>query len=61
VFMRMSRQYAFLQRVRRAGRGHAEEGISKTKAGECMVICLACLYEGRNLPPDWRNVDEKHR
>ncbi|KAJ7431195.1 hypothetical protein B0H11DRAFT_2262218 [Mycena galericulata] len=59
AFMRMSRQYAFLQRTRRAGRGHDPAGLVATKAGECMVICWACPYDGRNIPKNWRDVDPK--
>ncbi|KAF7335028.1 CxC2 domain-containing protein [Mycena venus] len=60
AFGRMSRQYAFLQRMRRAGRGHDPAGLKATKAGECMVVCWACPYDGRNLPADWRDVDPKY-
>lgn len=57
----MSRQYSFLQRMRRAGRAHDPAGIVATKAGEAMVVCWACPYDGRNLPADWRDVDPKYR
>ncbi|KAJ7470062.1 hypothetical protein B0H11DRAFT_2238017 [Mycena galericulata] len=59
AFMRMSRQYAFLMHTRRAGRGHDPAGLAATKAGECMVTCWACPYNGRNLPRDWCDVDPK--
>ncbi|KAJ7483696.1 hypothetical protein B0H11DRAFT_1723311 [Mycena galericulata] len=59
AFACMSRQYAFLQRAWRAGRGHDAAGLDATKLGELMVICWACPYDGRNLPPDWRDVDPK--
>ncbi|KAJ6475018.1 hypothetical protein C8R47DRAFT_986520 [Mycena vitilis] len=61
AFARMTRQWAFLQRVRRAGRGNDPEGIIATEEGECSVICWLCPYEGRNMPENWRNVDEKER
>ncbi|KAJ6477917.1 hypothetical protein C8R47DRAFT_984594 [Mycena vitilis] len=61
AFARMTRQWAFLQRVRRAAKGHDPEGISATKEGECIVTCWPCPYEGRNLPDNWRSVDEKDR
>ncbi|KAJ7506191.1 hypothetical protein B0H11DRAFT_2220108 [Mycena galericulata] len=61
AFLRMTRQYAFLQRTRRAGRGHDPAGLAATKAGECMVVCWACPYNGRNLPKNWRDVDPKYR
>ncbi|KAJ7496076.1 hypothetical protein B0H11DRAFT_1716264 [Mycena galericulata] len=60
-FARMARQYAFLQRVRRAGRGHDPAGVDATKLGELAVMCWACPHEGRNLPEDWREVDPKYR
>ncbi|KAJ7511254.1 hypothetical protein B0H11DRAFT_2215093 [Mycena galericulata] len=61
AFLRMSRQYAFLQRTRRAGRGHDPAGLAATKAGQCMVICWACPYNGRNLPSNWRDMDPKYQ
>ncbi|KAJ7502414.1 hypothetical protein B0H11DRAFT_1712352 [Mycena galericulata] len=60
-FARMSRQYAFLQRVRRAGRGHDPAGVNATKLGELTVMCWACPHDGRNLPEDWRDIDPKYR
>ncbi|KAJ7701956.1 hypothetical protein B0H17DRAFT_1195154 [Mycena rosella] len=60
VFLRISRQYAFLQRLRRAGRGHDPAGIKAKKPGECMVTCWACPYDGRNLPANWCDVDPKY-
>ncbi|KAJ7429220.1 hypothetical protein B0H11DRAFT_2167516 [Mycena galericulata] len=60
AFLRMTRQYAFLQRTRRAGRGHDAAGLAATKAGECMVVCWACPYNGRNLPLKWRDIDAKY-
>ena len=61
AFLRMARQYAFIQCVRRAGRGHDPAGLAATKAGECLVNCWACPHDGRNLPPEWREVDPKYR
>ncbi|KAJ7138991.1 hypothetical protein C8R44DRAFT_606318 [Mycena epipterygia] len=61
AFLRMSRQWAFLQRLRRAGRGHDPAGIKATKPGEVMVVCWACPYNGRNLPANWRDIDPKYR
>ncbi|KAJ6448052.1 hypothetical protein C8R47DRAFT_1085105 [Mycena vitilis] len=61
AFSRMARQYAFLGRCRRAGRAHDPAGVNETALGELMVICWACPYDGRNLPPDWRDVDPKYR
>ncbi|KAJ7429112.1 hypothetical protein B0H11DRAFT_2266968 [Mycena galericulata] len=60
-FARMARQYAFLQRLCRAGRGHDAAGVNATKLGELTVMCWACPHDGRNLPDDWRDVDPKYR
>ncbi|KAJ7817577.1 hypothetical protein B0H13DRAFT_1662585 [Mycena leptocephala] len=61
AFSRMTRQYAFLQRAWRAGRAHDPAGIEATKLGELTVVCWACPHDGRNLPPEWRDVDPKYR
>ncbi|KAJ7807053.1 hypothetical protein B0H13DRAFT_2386681 [Mycena leptocephala] len=59
AFLRMAREYAFLLRVIRAGRGHDPAGLTATKQGECAVDCWTCPHEGRNLPEGWRDVDPK--
>ncbi|KAJ6451562.1 hypothetical protein C8R45DRAFT_1057108 [Mycena sanguinolenta] len=60
-FMRMSQQWAFLKRAKRARRAHDPAGLAGTQARECAVVCWACPHNKRNLPPDWRNVDKKYR
>ncbi|KAJ7097104.1 hypothetical protein B0H15DRAFT_945777 [Mycena belliarum] len=60
-FQRMARQWAFLMRVKRAGRGQDPRGVEKTRQREAAVICWACPYDGRNLPEGWRDVDPKYR
>ncbi|KAK7019612.1 CxC2 domain-containing protein, partial [Favolaschia claudopus] len=60
-FGRMSRQWAFLLRLKRAGRGHDPRGVERTALGECAVNCWACPQDGRNLPEGWRNVDPKYQ
>ncbi|KAJ7836173.1 hypothetical protein B0H13DRAFT_1652321 [Mycena leptocephala] len=60
AFLRMSREYAFLLRCKRAGRAHDPKGLAATKQGECAVVCWACPYDGRNLPVDWRDVQAKY-
>ncbi|TRM55169.1 hypothetical protein BD626DRAFT_390292, partial [Schizophyllum amplum] len=45
---RMARQYAFLMRLKRAGRAHVLNGIRNTKPGELAVRCWACPREGYN-------------
>ncbi|KAJ7711507.1 hypothetical protein B0H16DRAFT_1480292 [Mycena metata] len=60
-FMRMSRQWAYLHRMKRAGRGHDKAGLAATGLGQGAVICWACPYDGRNLPAGWRDVEAKYR
>ncbi|KAF7358760.1 CxC2 domain-containing protein [Mycena sanguinolenta] len=60
-FMRMSRQWAFLMRAKRAGRAHNARGLAGTAQRELGVICWACPHDQRNLPADWRDVDKKFR
>ncbi|KAK6992824.1 hypothetical protein R3P38DRAFT_2473087, partial [Favolaschia claudopus] len=55
-FRLMSRQWAFLKRLKRAGRGHDERGVAGTEKGELAVLCWACPHDGKNLPSDWREV-----
>ncbi|KAJ7178679.1 hypothetical protein C8R43DRAFT_1118051 [Mycena crocata] len=59
-FMRMSRQWAFLLRMKRSGRGHDMAGVAATKLGEAAVICWACPFDKRNLPLNWRDVDPRY-
>ncbi|KAK7023733.1 CxC2 domain-containing protein [Favolaschia claudopus] len=56
AFGRMSRQFAFLKRLKRAGRAHDARGVGGTRTGECAVLCWACPQEGMNLPSGWRDV-----
>ncbi|KAJ7728446.1 hypothetical protein DFH07DRAFT_969878 [Mycena maculata] len=56
-FMWMSRQWAWLVRMKRAGRIHDPAGVDAMASGEAAVKCWTCPYEGRNLPPEWRDVD----
>ncbi|KAK6996601.1 CxC2 domain-containing protein [Favolaschia claudopus] len=52
----MTRQWAFLKRLNRLGRGHDERGVSGTRNGELAVLCWACPHDGVNLPLNWREV-----
>ncbi|KAJ7238458.1 hypothetical protein C8J57DRAFT_992064, partial [Mycena rebaudengoi] len=54
TLMRMTRQYAFLQKLQRTGRAYDGGGIVATKLGECMVRCWACPQIDRNIPSDWQ-------
>ncbi|KAK7043451.1 CxC2 domain-containing protein, partial [Favolaschia claudopus] len=60
-FSRVSRQWSFLSRLKRAGRGHDPRGPEGTALGECAVRCWACPQDGRNLPDGWREVDPKYQ
>ncbi|KAJ6609453.1 hypothetical protein B0H10DRAFT_1813813, partial [Mycena sp. CBHHK59/15] len=60
-FIRMSRQWAFLKRIKRAGRAHDPLGLAATVLRECAVRCWACPHDGRNLPTDWRDVNPKDK
>ncbi|KAK6988081.1 CxC2 domain-containing protein [Favolaschia claudopus] len=60
-FGRVSRQWSFLLRLKRAGRGHDPQGVGSTSLGECAVRCWACPHDGRNLPDGWREVDPKYQ
>ncbi|KAJ6561834.1 hypothetical protein B0H19DRAFT_1209995 [Mycena capillaripes] len=60
-FQRMARQWAFLKRVKRAGRGHDPAGVDATELRACTVTCWTCPYDGRNLPEDWREVELRMR
>ncbi|KAJ7021072.1 hypothetical protein C8F04DRAFT_973243 [Mycena alexandri] len=61
AFLRMARQWAFLQSVKRAGVQHNANGMAATKLGETMVDCWTCPHDGRNLASNWRHVDPKYR
>ncbi|KAJ7657038.1 hypothetical protein B0H17DRAFT_955804 [Mycena rosella] len=60
-FQRMARQWAFLWRLIRAWVGHDPAGVESAKLGVCAVNCWGCPHDGRNLPPDWRNVDPQYQ
>ncbi|KAL1712072.1 hypothetical protein EV715DRAFT_268149 [Schizophyllum commune] len=54
AFGRITRQWGFLLRMKRAARGYDERGIDGTLEGEAAVRCWACPRDGVNMPPDWR-------
>lgn len=57
----MFRQWTFLKRLKRSGRGHDPAGVAATKPGKCAVACWACPHDGINLPYNWRNVEKEMR
>jgi hypothetical protein len=54
----MSRQWSYLQRLRRAGIANSDGGIAAAKWGATAVRCWACPWEGVNLPDGWRDVPQ---
>lgn len=60
AFGRMTRQWAYLMRLRRAGVGHLPGGVSQAPPGSVAVECWACPREGINIPADWHH-DPKNR
>ncbi|KAF7346301.1 hypothetical protein MSAN_01857500 [Mycena sanguinolenta] len=60
-FLRITRQWRHIRMLKRTGRGHDPAGIANTKPGECALLCPACPQPGKNLPPDWKDVDEAKR
>ncbi|KAJ7434610.1 hypothetical protein B0H11DRAFT_1757333, partial [Mycena galericulata] len=60
-FLRMAREWRHLQMLKRAGRGHAPDGVDGTKDGECALLCPACPQPGKNLPPNWKNAPKEKR
>ncbi|KAJ7040223.1 hypothetical protein C8F04DRAFT_948763 [Mycena alexandri] len=56
AFGLMARQWAFLMRLLRAGRGHDPAGVANTKNGECGVLCWTCPHDKINIPEGWRDV-----
>ncbi|CAK5264037.1 unnamed protein product [Mycena citricolor] len=55
-FLRMTREWAHIQMLKRFGRAHETAGCRNIPAGSCAVLCPACPQPGKNLPQDgsWR-------
>ncbi|KAJ7056486.1 hypothetical protein C8F01DRAFT_1087302 [Mycena amicta] len=53
AFGRMSRQYQYLKRSKRAGVGHDMAKMEQVKPGGLAVRCWACPTVGFNLPDGW--------
>ncbi|KAI0070519.1 hypothetical protein K474DRAFT_1713270 [Panus rudis PR-1116 ss-1] len=58
AFMHMVREWRNLKVLKRAGRGHEEDGIEKTAPGELSIRCPACPVPGWNLPDNWDTVSD---
>ncbi|KAJ7029504.1 hypothetical protein C8F04DRAFT_1264960 [Mycena alexandri] len=61
AFGLMSRQWAFLMRLLRAGRGHDPAGVANTKNGECGALCWTCPHDKINIPEGWQDVSPEFR
>ncbi|KAJ7162526.1 hypothetical protein C8R43DRAFT_1086432 [Mycena crocata] len=61
VFGRMTRQWAFIKRLIRAGLAQLPGGIQTAKKGATAEECWACPHDGKNIPVDWRDVDPEFR
>jgi len=60
--LHMTQEFAHLQMLKRAGRGHDPSGAKGTKPGECAVLCPACPHPGINIPDNWDSLppDEQY-
>ncbi|KAJ7149525.1 hypothetical protein C8R43DRAFT_1128520 [Mycena crocata] len=61
AFGRMTRQYAYILRMMRAGLAHQLGGLAAAEKGSAAVPCWTCPQDGKNLPPGWRDVDPEFR
>lgn len=60
-FLRMIRQWRHLKTLKRAGRGHEEEGVRTIAPGQLCMRCPACPVPGFNLPANWNEVSDDLR
>lgn len=58
AFHRIYRQYTFLLRSKRFGRGNDPSGLRGTTQGALAWRCWACPREGVNLPDGWKDVED---
>ncbi|KAL0567874.1 hypothetical protein V5O48_014128 [Marasmius crinis-equi] len=61
ILQRMLVQWRHLKMLKRAGRGHVEDGISKTEEGQLAVPCPSCPRPGINLYDDWQLTPVRKR
>ncbi|KAJ7106120.1 hypothetical protein C8R43DRAFT_963449 [Mycena crocata] len=57
----MVRQWAFLNRLMRAGVAQNAGGIADVKARDTAQDCWTCPHDGKNIPVDWREVAPEFR
>ena len=58
---RMTRQYAFALRLKRAGCGLMPDGVSKAQSAQLTVRCWACPRIGYNLPEGWTALSDDEK
>ncbi|KAJ7016376.1 hypothetical protein C8F04DRAFT_981782 [Mycena alexandri] len=57
AFRAIVRQYRMMTMLKRAGRGHADSGVTGTGQGELALDCRMCPQPGKNLPEGWDEID----
>ncbi|KAK7008375.1 hypothetical protein R3P38DRAFT_3210461 [Favolaschia claudopus] len=55
---RIIREWKNVRMLKRAGRGHAVDGVAGTRAGECALLCPACPQPGKNMIVGWQDVPD---
>jgi hypothetical protein len=57
----MTRIWRNLKMFERAGCAHQTDGIDTARPGACALECPACPHPGKNLPPDWKEVEPEKK
>ncbi|KAJ6488184.1 hypothetical protein C8R47DRAFT_978857 [Mycena vitilis] len=62
-FLLMTREWRYLQMLKRSGRAHMPDGVRDIEAGACALLCPACPQPGKNLPVDgdWKRAPPELR
>ena len=47
--------------MKRAGRGHVENGLTTTGPGELGIRCWACPLPGVNVAENWREITPQEK
>ena len=55
---RCVREWRHLKDLKRGGAGHTTLAVEELGDGSLAVECPACPHPERNLPPEWKNVEE---
>ncbi|KAJ6448608.1 hypothetical protein DFH09DRAFT_965993 [Mycena vulgaris] len=57
AFRAIVRQYQMSEMMKRAGRGHDDQGVNGTKQGELALLCRQCPHPDINLPEGWDRIN----